>query len=122
MHLMEERHEHRRLARACGTDDEVEHAVLELNILVDAEAEGLLRGRQRAVVDLIRPGEVCTPKADIAYVLRGGVHDYVFRRRLSECVQKLSLDPRQRSGGNTLESCLTLRKKSATRPRETLAR
>lgn len=75
MHLAQQRHEDRRLARSRRADDQVKGALLELHLVVDAQAECLPRGCQGAVVLLVGPGEVCFPAADIAAVLPRRVDD-----------------------------------------------
>ncbi len=68
MHLAQECHEQRRLARTGGSNDQVKRALLEDQLVVDVQAECLLGRRQSPVGGFVGPREGCMTEPDVGFV------------------------------------------------------
>ena len=112
MHLTEERHEHRRLSRTRRANNEAERAAGEAQYIGNAQAEG-------SIVGCSAPCEVGVCKAEVSRIRR-----CVDKNRLGEGIEELGLEygaVSEHDLGQGLGLGLTLRRKSAMRPREMLA-
>ena len=90
MHLSEQRHQHGRLPRPRGADDDVEAAFLEHQVTLYAKTEALSRWRRGAFCALRAPCKVGVAEADVLGVVIGtsGIVDVSLLR---ERVEQLSL-------------------------------
>ena len=101
VHLAEERHEKRRLARAGRTDDEVDLAAAEEDLVVHAEYERAAAGAPgsgRSALRRVRgPGEGGVPDTDAVLVRLGdgrGKEGLLSNRGLGVLVNELGLEIR----------------------------
>lgn len=74
MHLAQESHKNRSFSRASRADNEVEHALLEGELVVDAQTECLSRRGTGALAGLVAPREVGPGDADIVFVVGRAVN------------------------------------------------
>jgi hypothetical protein len=92
MHLAQERHEYRRLARASGPDDQIEATLLEDELVINVQAEGLA-GRRECTVGgaLVRPREGSFAETDVGLMRGRGVCDGLLRWLSDKGIEQLSL-------------------------------
>lgn len=91
MHFSKQRHEHRRFAGACGSDNEVENTLLEDDVAVEMQTECLTGGRQRPVGHVVGPRKRGFAQANVGLVAGGGVHNGGIILCLGELVKQLRL-------------------------------